>query len=141
MRLFLDTRHEINAKNTQFLGKTTVRIESPIHLKTKVSNSITFYFIFSQTKSKLHVVLSNFYLNFIFKIIFFLRLSLDTRHEINAKNTQFFGKTSSELNHPFTKKPKFQILSIFLSFSLKQKVNFMLFGWKSVHDSPAETWL
>ena len=72
-----------------------------IHSKTKVSNSITFSFIFFETKSKLHVFLSNFYLNFIF-ILFHTFISwYKSRakdrpcisHEINAKNTQFLGKT------------------------------------------------
>ena len=91
-------------KMPQFLGKTTVRIELSIHSKTKVSNSITFSFIFFETKSKLHVFLSNFYLNFIF-ILFHTFISwYKSRakdrpirpcigHEINAKNTQFLGKT------------------------------------------------
>ena len=88
-------------KMPRFLGKTTVRIELFIHSKTKVSYSITFSFIFFETKSKLHVFLSNFYLNFIF-ILFHMFISwYKSRakdrpcisHEINAKNTQFLGKT------------------------------------------------
>ena len=43
------------------------------------------------------------------------------------KCLNFLEKQRSELNYPFIQKPKFQILSLFLLFSLKQKVNFMFF--------------
>ena len=43
------------------------------------------------------------------------------------KCLNFLEKQRSELNYPFIQKPKFQILSLFLSFSFKQKVNFMLY--------------